>query len=320
MRMKRLKKRGFTLVELLVVIAIIGVMVGLLLPAVQAAREAARRMSSQNNLKQIGLAVHNFELTHHILPSAHYWGVPSSVSMDPRFHQASSAFAVILPFMEQDNIAQLYNPQLHPNDETEIRGGWTNRMITDLPIPAFLAPSDPGPTATTMPGWSSYQWSAGVRDFLGIGQPGAGHDGFARSNGIIVPARDGKVRWASITDGLSNTLMAGEAHHTLKNWTFASGPLAGSARTGATVWNNGHIYFSWNTTTTPINTHLVATWPYDPARVPEDGKYAFRSTSPGGCLFLLGDGSVQFLSETIDMITYRALGSRDGGEVIQHEF
>ncbi len=318
--MVRSKQGGFTLVELLVVIAIIGILVALLLPAVQAAREAARRMSSQNNLKQIGLAVHNFALTQQNLPSAHYWGIPSSVSMDPRFHQASSAFAVILPFMEQDNIAQLYNPRLHPNDETEIRGGWTNRMITDLPITTFLAPSDPGPKATTTPGWSSYQWSAGVRDFLGVGQPGAGADGFMRCNGIIIPARDGKVKWASITDGLSNTLMAGEAHHTLKNWTFTSGPLAGSPRTGATVWNNGHIYFSWNTTTTPINTHSVATWAYDRARIPEDGKYAFRSMSPGGCMFLVGDGSVQFVSQNIDMIVYRALGSRDGGEVVQNAF
>lgn len=243
------------------------------------------------------------------------------MSSDPRFHNISSGWAVILPYLEQENLGRRYNPVQHPFDTAEVRDGWTNKMVSDTPLKSFTAPADPPPAAVPYPGWSSYYWCAGNRYFRGAGQPGTMPDGWTPSDGVVIPARDGmNVTFAGITDGTSNTLLAGEAHHTLKGYAFTSGPNAGQARTGDTTWNYGHVYFSYSYTTTPMNLHQVANWPYDPNRVSEDGKYSFRSVHPGGAMFLFADGSVKFLRQTIPMDTYRALGSRAGGEVINGDY
>jgi prepilin-type N-terminal cleavage/methylation domain-containing protein/prepilin-type processing-associated H-X9-DG protein len=309
------RQPAFTLVELLVVIAIIGVLVALLLPAVQSARGAANRMSAQNNLKQIGLAVHNFHDSLGALPQADYWRTGGG-SADPRFHGASSGFTVILPYLEQEPLAGRYRTELPPQDATDPDGdGISNKSISDLPLKTYISPAMPIPALPPFPGWSSFAFCVGNRDFLGVGQAGAMANGFRPHDGAIIPAQESQVRFADLTDGLSTTLLAGDMHYILKNYAYTSGPNSGQPRTGDAIWSYGHVYFSYATTSTPLNLRTAATWAYDPARLHEDGKYAFRSVHPGGCNFVWCDGSVRFVRDTIEHSVYRAVGSRHGGEV-----
>jgi prepilin-type N-terminal cleavage/methylation domain-containing protein/prepilin-type processing-associated H-X9-DG protein len=312
------RRPAFTLIELLVVIAIIAILIGLLLPGVQKVREAAARMSSQNNLKQIGLAVHSFHGANEVLPNTDYWRwTGGGGSVNPQFHGSNSAFSAILPYVEQENIGRRYNVLLSNSDTTDPDGdGWSNAKLSATPLKTFVSPAMPPPQLPATGGWSSYGFSCGNRVFAGVGQPGAHPNGMRRADGAVISAEDGRVRITDITDGTSNTLLAGDAHYTLKNYFYTTGPNAGQPRTGDTQWANGHVYFSWFQTNTPMNLHTVATWPYDPARTGEDGKYGFRSVHVGGCHFAFCDGSVKFVRQTIPMATYMALGSRAGGEVV----
>jgi len=317
--MNRTNRRGFTLIELLVVIAIIAVLIGLLLPAVQKVREAAARMSSQNNLKQIGLAVHNFHGSYNHLPQANYTSSVSGVSSDPRFHTLCSAFTVILPFVEQENVARRYNPALSLTDTSDPDGdGYTNKILADLPVKTFISPAMVVPAALPYPGYASYGFNAGTRQFIsGAASP----NNFTPSTGPIIPAKDGmNITLLGITDGTSSTILAGDLHYTLKdpNYKFTTGPYVGQIRNGDTTWAQGHIYFSYNYTVTPMNYGAVPAV-YNAATWEQSGKYSFRSVHVGGCNFAFCDGSVKFLRESIPLATYQALGSRNGGEVVTLE-
>jgi prepilin-type N-terminal cleavage/methylation domain-containing protein len=319
-------RRGFTLIELLVVIAIIAILIGLLLPAVQKVRQAAARMSSQNNLKQIGLAVHNYAGTSEVLPPCNFRtydshgyvpGPGEPNSSDPAFDRNTSGFILILPHIEQENIGKRYNSLLRPTDTTDPDGdGITNAMILDMPIKTFVSPLMPTPQTPPYLGWGSYAFSAGNRTYIG----GAGNDAskrYSHPDGAVVPgyAGGGKIKLTHISDGTSNTFLAGDMHYTLTGQTYTSGPYAGQPRTGYTAWGYGHPKYSYAYTTVRMNlataTHTgEADWHLD-------GGYSFRSIDPAGCLFVLCDGSVRLVRSGIDHATYQALGSRNGGEVIQ---
>ena len=287
------RRNAFTLVELLVVIAIIGVLVALLLPAVQQAREAARRMQCSNNMKQIGLALHNYHDTYQRLPyGSHHqnrWG------WQPR----------VLAFLEQRNAFEKLDFNV---------ASWqgTNIDIIRAKYPAFLCPSDP--TSDRMleeesfagPTWviSQSDYAACIGDYqnsTGVGQTPA----YGNVGGTTTEVRGmiGRWGWAAkfrdVTDGLSNTICVGEC--------------IGSF---CITQNFGTQCFA--TTAHPINYLNKSLFDTIPTQSNPrwDESIGFRSYHPGGAMFQMGDGSVRFLAEMIDGATYRGLASRVGGEIV----
>ena len=287
---KRRGSSGFTLVELLVVIAIIGVLVALLLPAVQAAREAARRMQCQNHMKQISLAVHNYHDTFLGLPPGEANGT----------YGGSSALAAILPYLEQGSAFAQY-------DFTKGNSDPVNLSAVSQKIPTYVCPScvfvRPVPTApcdanNRAPG--TYAFSTGSLDPYGsdaLGNP---------NNGAIVNGNSGRTSLASIVDGTSNTFLSGESHWGFKDYTFTSGPCSGQVRGGFSYWSSPY----------PLATLFTTRGPFNPQKMAGESTRLsnFRSSHPGGVNMATCDGSVRFWMEAIDHSILDAMATRNGGE------
>ncbi|MFO0907636.1 MAG: DUF1559 domain-containing protein [Isosphaeraceae bacterium] len=317
----RTKRGGFTLIELLVVIAIIAVLVALLLPAVQSARESARRAQCMNNLRQMGLALHNYAERHRLLPPGYVsvWNYNTASEAGPGWGWAT----MILPDLEQRALFDSVNftrPISDPPNSTA-------RVTT---LATYLCPSDSMP-----PNWTAtfgfVRWFRGrlleslepicevagsnYVGVFGVGEPGVDGDGvFFRNSG---------VRFSDITDGLSQTMLAGERSVALANGR-GHASWVGSVP-GAVFWSCG-----------PPTGDPDQNGPC----IQEDGSgmtlgHTGEGHGPGdawgdvnqflsrhgrGAQFLFGDGHVQYLQNTMNYQVYKALSTRAGGEVVPSNF
>jgi prepilin-type N-terminal cleavage/methylation domain-containing protein len=300
------RNQGFTLVELLVVIAIIGILIALLLPAVQAAREAARRMSCTNNLKQIGLALHMYHDTQRRLPMG--WVAHHPASGAPHwFGEPGWAWSsMILPFMEQKS---LYDKEVHFELPITDPANATARVT---PISTFRCPSDTGEETFELPGGGPYVGSGsgyspvelatgnypgvfGTVDFHHVCASGEPEYNGCVGTGSFFLNRC--VCFRDIADGLTQTFVVGERSSKLAPGTWV-GMLTGGQHA-------------------PARIVAVATYPPNSEDQPVHYFHNFSSPHPQGTNFLVADGSVHMISETIDESIYHALCTRDGGETIQ---
>ena len=310
------QRRGFTLVELLVVIAIIGVLVALLLPAVQQAREAARRMQCKNNLKQIGLALHNYHGTYNSFPSGCY-GMANSAGTNYSGH-GWTWHASILPFVEQKTLQEaLTGPDGFGNESGSQNSGRA-LILRDTVLNMFWCPSqDDVSGGSQKNGYqpSNYNGNMGTR--IGNGNDNCICTGVSNldemrseawgcMNGNGVMFVDSKIRFADVKDGLSNTIAVSEVPDSGGD---AMGPFsAGCDR--RVVFSNG----ADSNPPTEMTEFLIAAEGNDP--INGGAEEASGSWHPGGAHFNMGDGSVVFLSENMHMPTYQALSTRREGEVI----
>ncbi|WP_373653549.1 DUF1559 domain-containing protein [Schlesneria sp. DSM 10557] len=312
MKKSFLRRHGFTLIELLVVIAIIAVLIALLLPAVQQAREAARRTQCKNNLKQLGLAIHNYHDTFGCLPIADVNGAVNPVS----------AHARLLPYFEQVNLYNMIDfnvPYDHPN----------NAVARSKEVPVFRCPSDPTPLPASIGGRNNYYWNAGS----GIVMYASGAAGQPASNGIVFHNR--MFRFSDITDGLSNSAamsekLTGDGSNAVaspKTDTFQPGTYPttpdealqdcnavnvqdlarqGYSNVGGPWIQQYHSTNQYNHVLQPNGRSCM----FPPGRIATTA----NSQHTGGVHLLLCDGSVKFVSENLALQTWRALGSINGGE------
>ncbi len=353
---RRAASRGFTLIELLVVIAIIAVLIALLLPAVQSAREAARRAQCTNNLKQLGLATHNYISTNEMMPIGSFYMFPAVCN---RWKQAHSLFVGLLPYLEQGPSGNAFNYNLHPYQAD-------NSTVMGFGMSMLWCPSDPEVSApviaaiprnylggcsgmpgglTVNPPWklyhTSYAGNAGMFPDFPTGPSGVDPNYGAltgQANGIF--GFGSQTRIASITDGTSNTFLMAERDF--------SRIFPASSKDVWFLWFSGAFSDTMFFTFFPVNPYNRVTPTAADQGVPGGGNAytaAASSRHPGGANFAMADGSVRFIKDSIqtwgydkstllpvgisqaanttyvvapgtNIGVYQALSSRNGGEVI----
>lgn len=294
------RRGGFTLIELLVVIAIIAVLIALLVPAVQKVRASAARLQCQNNMKQIGLALHGYHDNYKKLPTFQGGGA----------NPATGSWMVkILPFVEQTALYNQFNLTIDILSSP-------NLALIQQNLPLYTCPSDPGATTPANRAdraggiaLALTSYAANVGDHRngscqGCYGPfpdgnwydyGNGSTNATQTRGVMT--RQGySSRFAEVTDGLSNTIFVGEV---VPSWC---------------LWQDWGFQ-NFATTAYPVN-WMNTTYSTAPNPGDATNTIVFRSRHTGGANFIFGDGSVHFISEGIDYTSYRALASRAGGDIV----
>lgn len=296
--MQRVKARAFTLIELLVVLAIIGILIGLLMPAVQMVRESARRTDCLNRLKQLGVAAQNYHDTHRALPPG--FRVPEETMWS----------AYLLPHLEQKNIA----------DKIDLNGPW-NDITTDngqacaLFLESFRCPSGLAAESETYLSWTERV----PCNYLGCGSGTSRNESGALpwvgdENSDAIFFRNSKTRYAEIGDGTTHTVLIGEALHradirqddydgdtqVIDHWYIGSDELYTGKEASECL----------GSTAIPINAV------FDESSPVNDKELCFSSNHPNGAQFTFADGHTQFISENIDPQLWSAIGTIRGGETV----
>ena len=301
-----LRRQAFTLVELLVVIAIIGVLIGLLLPAVQSAREAGRRMSCMNNMKQSGLAIHGYASARKVFPPSSnsgfgngVWGYPGSGPTDETIRLHSFA-SLILPYAEANEVFDAIDhnvSSLAPNNHT----------AASIILPMYRCPSYNGNVYSKDPLYTAIYEKFAVRNYVAMGAKTVlGLSGAVPAEGVMYP--QSKTGFNSITDGTSKTIL-----------------LAETREENASVWIDGTsaaVAARFMALVPPLyagDTAAINHQPYFQGGVFPNSigqNWGPSSQHPGGANHLLCDGSVRFIQQTIDVNTYDALATRNGNDIV----
>jgi prepilin-type N-terminal cleavage/methylation domain-containing protein/prepilin-type processing-associated H-X9-DG protein len=283
------RRRAFTLVELLVSIAIIGTLIALLLPAVQAAREAARDSQCRSNLHQIAIAMQQHDNSYRMLPPAGKFGAKGL---------SASAFFQILPFMEEDTLFKAYDHSVSADDAK-------NKDVVSSTIPVFLCPSMVLPDNEPVGGRSSYGVSTGSGYCRYPVNPIDGKPDLSNHNGVIIDRIRGKVRVADVSrqDGSSKTIVVGDLDYGLVN---AAEKSAGVINGGSTRWATAYPGVTWASMAGVFNSDRLVTgfleWE------------TFRSEHPGGVNFAMVDGSVRRVNDDTHPDVLKRLAERNDGQ------
>ena len=329
---ERARPRGFTLIELLVVIAIIAVLIALLLPAVQAAREAARRAQCMNNLKQIGLALHNYESSHGSFPAGYQsWpGVGFRDAQTGDWGPGWGWLTALLPTVEQGNLYNALNLYLPCWDAA-------NTTLVKTSLAVYLCPTANNPDLTVgvtdidLKLWqnatfarANYVHNVGWNDIWSAPASVDYENQTLGANGVMY--RNSHNRFAALTDGLSNTVAAGERSPNLadavwagvvpgaKHYSYGAFASSGTGGTGIN-YDNAGSYVGANSGPSIWEDPQIIHPPNSPIGHTDE----MYSLHPGGVNTLMCDGSVRFTKEAIHLSVWSALCSRSVGEIVSSE-